>query len=98
MSEMSTNKTRLMKAILTCNKVLRLVGAFCPKQVHLDGELWDIVRGLFVHYIRSLNYEEVNGSRRSTDELVLLGIEILNQRLPTGPLKLAPADSPFKQF
>jgi hypothetical protein len=59
MSDMSTNKTRYMKALLTWSKVLRLIGAYSYKRVKFDGELWDISNHLFVNYIRSLGFEEV---------------------------------------
>jgi len=71
-----------MQAVLTITKILRFIGALSHKYINCEGEVWDMSRDFFNKYIKSLNYEQLEGTRRSTDEIVLLSIEILEQKLP----------------
>ena len=83
MKDMGANKARYIKAQLVIHKIIRSTGGHSYKYVRNDGELWDTSRYLFTSYLKGMKYEQITeGNRRVTDEMVLLGIEILNQEMP----------------
>ena len=77
------NKARYIKAQFTIHKIIRIIGGHSYKYVRNEGELWDTARYLITSYLKWQKYEPITtGVRRSTDEMVLLAIEILKQTMP----------------
>lgn len=80
-SELSTNKVRILKCYVTGMKVLRLLGCFSPPFIKHHGLLWDSVKQIQAKYVDALSVEQVpsQGEVRIADELMMLACEILLQ-------------------
>ena len=80
-SELSTNKVRILKCFIAGMKLLRLIGCFSPPFVKHHGVIWDAVKLLQGKYAQALGMETVpsQGEVRVADELMLLACEILLQ-------------------
>lgn len=82
-TQLSTNKLRILRCYVTGMKVLRLLGCFSPPFIKHHGLLWDYSKQLQAKYVEALSVEQVpsQGEVRIADELVLLACEILLQPL-----------------